>query len=813
MSITLDKFWRDLKFASRILRKSPGFTAVAVLTLALGIGANTGVFSVVDAVLLRPLPYPSPEGLGSLATFYKAPGQQGMDTAQDGKTWELMRDNAHTVDCAVFSDWPTSVNLAVDRQVQYAQQQRVGSGFFRVLGVKPLFGREFTRQEDSAGGPAVAILSYGLWKRALHGDPSFLNRPILLRGQPYTVVGVMPPDFKTAALADVWIPLRPTTEGEGGDANYQILVRLKPGTTWQQAVSEVEVIGASRTRIMHYGPGESARITLLPLQKALADQIRTPVLLLWSAVGVVLLICCINIAGLMLARGASRRHEIATRMALGGGQAAVIRQLLVESLLLALMAGVAGLGIGYGAMLALRIAAQESLNVWQSIGLDSRVFLVACVVTLFTTLVFGLYPAFQASRVDLRAGLVDQGGRTVAGGRSLWPRRLMIAGEVALGVALLVAAGLLLRSFLFLRNQQAGFDARNVISATLPLQDARYQTSEKVNQLFREILSRIHSSPGVDAAAFAMSLPYERGLNTGFKLPGGSFKNTTLIYVTPEYFDVLRIPLLRGRVFSEADGAHTKRVVIVNQTLVRMYFGTQDPVGRQMINGGATNEIAGVVGDVPMKGSLMGYAPVTPIPMIFVPATQVSDGLFRLLHTWFTPSCIVRSSAPARDSVLNMQRAIQSADSLLAFSEFRSIGKIRSTTLAQQRFQAVLMTTLAGLSLLLAAIGIYGLIAQSVVERTRELVIRLALGATVWQAVKSAALPGIVLAAVGGLLGIAASAGIVQVMRKMIWGVSTTDPRTLVGTAILLLLVASLASFIPAARIIRMNSADLLRNE
>lgn len=811
--LSLEKVWRDLRFATRLLRKSPGFTFIAISTLALGIGANTAVFSVVDAVLLRPLPYPSPERLGSLVTYYKAPSQQGMFTDQDGKTWELMRANAQAVDSAVFSDMAATVNLAAQGHVRYVQQQRAGSGFFRVLGVNPFFGREFTRQEDKPNGPAVAVISYGLWKRALHGDRSLLNHTISLRGEPYTVVGVMPPDFKTAALADVWTPLRPSTEGEGGGANYQIVTRLKPGATWAQATAEVESIGVQRTRTMHFDPGESLRITLLPLQKALSEQIRTPVLLLWCAVGVVLLICCINIAGLMLARGAGRRHEIATRMALGGGQAQVLRQLLVESFLLSMLAGVAGLTIGYAGVIGLRIAARESLNLWQYIGLDSRVFLVTCAVTVFTTVLFGLYPAFQASRVDLRAGLIEQGGRAVAGGRNPWPQRLLIVGEVALGVTLLVAAGLLLRSFLFLRNQQPGFDARHVVSATLPLQDARYQTSQKMNQLFSLALSRIRSSPGVENAAATMSLPYQRGLNTVFKFPGAPGKDTTLTYVTPEYFEVLRIPILNGRAFSDLDGPHSGKVTIVNQTFAKMYSGGKPLVGRTILNGNIPSEIVGVVGDVPMKGSLMGYAPVTSIPVMFIPSAQLTDNAVPMLNTWFPPSFAVRSSAPFRDTVVAMRGAMQSVDSLLPFSEFRGIDQIRSATLAQQRFQAVLMAILAVLALLLAAIGIYGLIAQSVVERTRELGIRLALGATAWQAVKSAAIPGVTLATLGCLLGITGALGVVHLMRSLIWGVSATDARTFLGTAALLLLVAAIASFAPAMQILRMNSAEILRNE
>jgi predicted permease len=812
----LESFWRDLRFAARILSKSPGFTATAVLTLALGIGANTAVFSVVDAVLLRPFPFPFPERLGSLTSVYKAQTPQGLFTDtfsdQDGQTWQMVRDNAHGLDSAVFSDGVSTVNIGGPNQVRYVRQQRVGSGFFRVLGIEPMFGREFTRTEDTVGGPKVAVISYGLWKSVLHGDETLLNRPILLRGEPYVIVGVMPPGFKTPALADVWTPLRPSTQGEGGNANYQIITRLKPGTSWPEAISEIEAIGAQRVRMIHFDPGESMRITLLPLERVWSKEIRTPVVMLWCAVGVVLIICCINIAGLMLVRGAARRHEIATRMAVGGGRAQVVRQLLVESLVLSVIAGVAGLMTGYVGIAGIRIAARQSLNVWQNMSLDARVFACACIITAVATVLFSLYPALAASRLDLRAGLAETGTRTVAGTRNLWPRRILIAGEVALGLILLVAAGFLLQSYFFLRNQAQAFDATNVVTATVPLQDARYQTNEKVNLLFDQALSHIRSLPGVESAAFGMSLPYERGLNTVAKLPNEPSKDTTLTYVTPEYFHVLRIPILAGRVFSDLDQQRTKRVAVVNQTFVRVFFGKQNPVGKAVMNGGKANEIVGVVTDLPALGSLATYhAPVTPIPTMFVPATQID--YFPLLNTWFTPSCLVRSAAPEQVIVAGMQKAMKSVDPLLPFAEFRTIGSIRSAALARQQFQAVLMASLAGLSLLLAAVGIYGLIAQSVIERTREFGIRIAVGATNWQAAQSAMRPAIILTSLGCLIGIVASLGTVRLMRSIIWGVSLADPRTFAATAGLLLLVSIVASFVPAIRIVRMDCAAVLRNE
>ncbi len=393
----LEDLGRDLRYAGRVLRKSPGFTAVAIATLALGIGANTAVFSLVDAVLLRPLPYPHPERLGSVVRHRVQHGEQSMEDSTDGRTWELLRDHANYLDCAVFTDWPTKVNFAAHGRVRYVVQQRVSAGFFRVLGVQPLYGREFTREEDSEGGPALAVLSYGLWKDALGGDESVLHHTVMLRGEPFMVVGIMPPTFMTNTQADVWTPLRPSTHGEGESSNYAIVVRLRPGVTWAQAESQVEAIGAARIDEKKPNPDFSERFGVISLQQYLGGEARKPLIILWIAVAVVLLIGCVNIASLLLARAASRTREIATRMALGGGRTVVFRQLLTESLLLAVVGGVAGIVLGYLGVRGLEFLARDSFNLWQSVQLDVRVLAMTSVITLSACLLFGLYPAWQAT--------------------------------------------------------------------------------------------------------------------------------------------------------------------------------------------------------------------------------------------------------------------------------------------------------------------------------------------------------------------------------------------------------------------------------
>jgi len=806
---------RDLRYAGRVLRKSPGFAVVAIATLALGIGANTAVFSIVDSVLLRPLPYPQPERLGAVVTHWAQHGEQSIEDSVDGKTWELLRDHADHLDCAVFVN-ESKVNFAAQGQVRYVLQQRVSAGFFRVLGVQPLYGREFTRDEDREGGPAVAVLGFGLWKNMLHGDQSVLQHTIMLRGEPFTVVGIMPPEFRTSTLADVWTPLRPSRHGEGGGANYGMAVRLRPGASWAEADSQVRAIGAIRLKEEKLDPGSSAWMGVISLQQYLGMDISKPLVILWIAVAAVLLIGCVNIASLLLARASGRTREIATRMALGGGRAVVFRQLLTESLLLAVLGGAAGVLLGYVGVRGLEYLARDTFNLWQPVRLDARVLLMTSGVTLSACLLFGLYPAWQGTRGQIRDALAESGGRAVAGGRSRWARRVLVVAEVTLSVALLIGAGLLLRTFTYLRDLRPGFDSNGVVTATLSLQDARYQTSDKVNRLFDQSLERIRELPGVESAAVALALPYERGINDAFGLPGdkpGDYHMTVEFYVTPDYFRALRIPVLSGRTFTQADGPRARKVVMVNETFAKKYFPERSPVGMHIKGGKDDIEIVGMVANVLMEGIHAGAAPLAAVPLMFIPAAQVPDEYMRMMHTWFSPSWIVRTSAPPEAVVRGMQGAMQSVEPLLPFSGFRKLSEVKSKTLGSQRLETSLMGTMAALALLLAAIGIYGLIAHSVSERTRELGIRMAMGATAGQAVSLVTMPGLVLAAIGCALGCVLAWGEAQLMRHLIWGISPTDAATFVGVSGLFLLVAMIASLLPAWRITRLNPANTLRSE
>ena len=810
-----DEFARDVRYAARVLRKSPTFTAAAVATLALCIGANTAIFSVVDAVLLRSLPYPQPDRLFSVARHFQGKGSEGYQTNLWGSVWEAVRDNAADVDAAVFSAGSMGVNFAAGGQVEYVRQQRVSAGFFRVLGIPPLIGREFSADEDRQGGPAVTVLSYALWKRAFHADTSIVGQAVTLRGEPHTIVGVLPAQFQSSAPADLWTPLRASRSGEGAGSNYAIVARLRPGATWAQANGQMEAIGAPLVREFLRDP--YTRLLLIPFQRGLTVKVRQPLLILWAAVGLVLLIGCVNIAGLLLARAAGRTREMATRMALGSGRAALIRQMLAESVVLGLCGGAAGAALGWLGVKSLKVLMPVSLNVWQAVELDWRVLAATACVSIAAGILFGLYPALAASRLEIRAAL-GEAGRGVAGGRNPWPRRLLVASEVALGVVLLVGAGLLIRTFAYLRGLNPGIDAHNVITAELSLQDARYATSQSVNRLFDGSLARMRELPGVESAGVAISLPYERALATQFHRLDGQRVDTepqmtNMFYVTPECFRVLRIPLLRGRVFTAADNGTTAPAAVVSEAFVKMYMPGEDALGRHLDLGGGRREIVGVVGDVQQKSGWGDGSPLAAMPDVYIPAAQTDAKSFQGLHMWFSPSWIVRSSGPAEGVIAGMQRALESVDPRLPFGGFHSMEDVRYRSLAQERFQAVLLGALAGLALLLAAVGIYGLIANSVAERTRELGIRLALGATVAQAMCAVALPGVALALAGVMVGSVLAGFASQLLRHLVWGVRPGDPATFVAVGIGLLGVAAAASFLPALRVTRLNPAETLRQE
>jgi len=808
---------RDVRFALRLMRRSPAFTATAVLTLALAIAINTAVFSVVDAVLLKPLPYPQPSKLALVTTTRRAAGAVETDHGQTGATWLAMHDRAATVDAAVYSTWPTGVNLTGSGQASYVQQQRVGAGFFTVLGVAPMIGREFTPDEDRPGGSPAAILSHALWRAMFNSDPAVINRTVMLRGEAATIVGVMPPQFRTGAEADVWTPIRPSTTGEGEGENYHILVRLRPGVEWAQADAEIRQIGSAVARARQLPAGASMTFWLDPLQRGMTADLRSPLLLLSAAVGIALLIACVNLAGLLLARAAARSREIATRLALGSGRGAMIRQLVIESLVLAAIGWIAGVGLGAATLESLKALAAGAFDIWQPVALDARAVLAAAVLAFAASLLFGLAPAFHATRVNVHGALVEGGSRSVAGGGRSWMRRLLIVAQVSLGVVLLVGAGLLMRTFVHLRQLDPGFDPSGVITASVSLQDARYRTADQVTRLVAQTLARVTQAPGVTSAAVSLGLPYERLLNLGFRHLDGpeaaspQGRMTSATYAAGDLFGTLRIPLYAGRTFDARDRMDSAGVAIVNDTFARQYLGgARNAIGRRIAFAGREREIVGVVGDVQVRPGWGDNGPIAAMPLAYVPLAQANDGFLRLVHGWFSPAFIIRTEATA-DAVATLRRAIDATDPLLPFARVRDIRQVQDASLAQQRFLMVILAGLGLAAVLLAAVGIHGLIATTVFERSREMGIRVALGATMSQAMRTLALPGIVLALTGTAIGLGASLAFVRLLQHYVWGVSTTDPVTFATVIATLLAVATIASVVPALKILRMDPATILR--
>ena len=814
--------WNDCRFGVRQLRKNPGFTLVVIATLGLCLGANTAVYSVLDAVLLHAIPLPHPDRLALVTTIHRKGGAEDTDTSLTGGQFEFVRDHATNLDVAAYGS-TSGVNFAADGRAELVRQQRVSSGFFRVLGVAPLAGREFLPSEDVSGGPALVVLSYDFWQRVFFGQPSVIGRALLLRGQPYTVIGIMPRGFQTQCWcgdsagstvgpADLWTPLRPSRFGEGSGNNYGVVARLRPGVSWSQAGLQVRSLSAAMERIANTPRGVTAIEAIEPFQRGITDELRPGLLITWAAVIAVLLIGCVNVAGLLLARAAARQREVATRMALGGSRAAIVRQLLIENLLLAFGGCALGLALGVFAVDWLRQLGADHFALWRPIALDARVFGGMASLSALTGLLFGLAPAFATSRVDLRGALAE-GGRSATRSRRQWSRGLLVIGEVALSLVLLVSAGLLLKTLRYLDTLSPGFDPNHVVAAEASLQDARYQTAEAVNRLFSRSLTGIRRIPGVESAAVALTLPYERPLNDGFRLLDSQDRQmhpVELVYVTPDYFQTLGIPLLRGRVLTDSDTAQSRPVVVVSASFAARYYRGREVIGGQTSDG----EIVGMVGDVQQHSGIYGgLGPLTREPTMYVAGSQLPDRYFQLVHTWFSPKWAIRTTLPTGAIAREVQRALASVDPLLPIGSFLTINQIERRVTENERYRATLLSVLATLALVLAALGLYGLIAQTVAQRTREWGVRLALGAAPLQIVGRVVASGLLLAGIGAGVGLVLAFAALRYLQHLLWGVRAGDPATLALSLTALLGSAALATLAPALRILQLDPAHTLRDE
>jgi predicted permease len=811
-----DALERECRYGVRQLWRNPGFATTVVLTFALAVGANTASFSLVNALLLNDLPYARPERIGILYARTSGPESSDRRRTIDAEQWERVRDEVPSLLSAVSGMGASGVNVRAGAVVQYVQAGRVSAQYFSVLAVRPVIGRDFSEEEDRPQGPKAAILSYRLWQTALGGQPKVLGQAVLVKGEPHTIIGILPEGATTPLNADVYTALQPGREGEGRAANFVAIMRLRDNATWQQADAELgrALSGTVRARrFANTNPGAQLTYHAVPLQKAATDTLRPQVLTLMLAAGFILLIACANIAGLALVRMLQRSGEITIRLALGASPWQVQRQLWLEHVILACVGGTAGIGTGWLALRGLLGLLPERFLPVATVPLDSRVLAFTLSLSLLTCVVSGMLPVLASQKNDLRSSTA---GRGVVGGGSLRLRQALIAGEVALTVVLLAATGLLIRTLIGLQTIPPGFNPTGVIAAKASLDDVRYHDPAAFRKLLTESLTALDETSGVQSAAVGLTLPYERALLNAVTLgdgkDAGQQVTTNEVYVTPRYFETLQIPVLAGRTFTDADSADAQRVVVVNQTFARKFLHQENAVGRYLDKNVL---IVGVVADTVLSSAARlnaGTAPLTREETIYIPAAQVVDAkLLSLVHAFFQPSWIVRSASPSGMPAL-VQRALASADPQLPVSGFYEMKDLMETTLATQRIAVALLTGISSLALLLSAIGIFALVANIVAQRTREIGIRMALGATIRKTMIQVGGTGVRASALGLATGLILCAGALRPMRTVLYGVGVYDLATLLAVVLTLCLVTLLATT-PVLRVARIDPARTLREE
>jgi len=807
----MENWWQNLRFAARQLRRNPGFTVAVVITLALSIGANTAIFSLVNALMLKSLPYAHSERMGTFYARVTGPGASDERTGIDGEKWELLRDNVPALMPAV-SGGTSGVNLKAGSRVEYIHEGRVSAHYLDVLAVQPLLGRNFSEDEDRPHGPKAAILSYSLWHSVFGSNPNILGQAILLKGEPYTAVGVLPQGATTPLNADVYTNLQPSREGEGGGSNFDAITRLRDGANWQEANAEINHAWASRAqRFAKNSPGSQVTYYSVPFQKGQTDALRPQVLALMLAALFILLIACANLAGLTMVRMLRRTSEVVTRLAVGASPWQIQKQFWIENLLLALVGGGVGIGVGFLALRGLLLLLPEHFLPVASVPIDARVMVFTLGAALLTSVLFGMLPALAARKVDLRASMA---GRSVASAGSLRLRQTLIAGEVALTVVLLAASGLLIRTLVHLETLVPGFNPNGVMTAKASLDDVRFHDPATFRKLMDESTAAMRQIPGVQNAAVGLTLPYERALNDGVTLSDGKEAGredgTDVVYVTPGYFETLQMPMVAGRAITDSDGPSTQRVAVVNQAFARKFYGGTNPVGRYI---NKYTMIVGEVADVSVSSGLYAGAPLMSEQAMYIPASQVDAHFLALVHVWVQPDWVVRTSGATEGLPAEMQRALASVDPNLPFSGFYGMKDLLARTLATQQIEVALLGAMAALALMLSAVGIFALVANMVAQRTREIGIRMALGSTVGQAMVEIGFSGAGASLVGVVLGLALSAGALRVMRSVLYGVGVYDAPTLAAVVVTLVLVTVLATALPTLRIAKIDPATTLREE
>src|SRR6184192_676282 len=797
----------DLRYALRTLDKSPGFTAIAVLTLALGIGPNTAIFSLVYGVLLKPLPYPESDRLVGLAETYQG-NRNELDVTYD--EFRYLEDHSPVFERLAVS---ASVGFSVFTGdiAERVNGLRVSKDFFATLGVRPALGRDFLAEEDQLGGPSVAILSHGYWMRRFGGDTGVVGRAIALDGRPTTIVGVMPASFRWLSPVDVWSTMAQVAHSSIGDGeNLHFVGRLKPGLSFDQAQARMQTVFAGFWQEfktwLPLGVGEQ----LFPLRQVVVGAIETPVRVLFGAIALVLLIACANLANLLLGRAAARGRELAVRLAIGASRFRLVRQILTESVLLALAGGALGLILADWELRVLLSLVPENLALPTEIHLDRWALLFTALTSICVGIVFGLVPAWQARTADPHEGLRAGTGRATSGAATGRLRGALVVSESALSLILLVGAGLLLRTVANLTRTDAGFDPRRVIAAEIWITGSRYDSTAAMAAFYDRLRERLEESPGVrSAAVIEAGIPLVRGGNLAVAVDGKYPGPTSYRTVTPRYFETMAIPLRRGRDFSSGDVQAAEPVAIVSASFAERYLGG-DGLGRMVTVGGgsaAPRRVVGVVGDTKQ---FIG-APVT--PTAYVPSAQTPAGFTRLFNSWFPIHVVVRTAGGPAALKEFVARTIRATDARVPLGRVRTMEEILSASLAFHRFLMLLLVAFAGLAVALAAVGIYGVMSYLVTQSTREIGVRIALGAQPRQVRGVVIRHGMLLAGLGAMVGVAGSLALTRLLASQLYGVTPTDALTLGGVTALLLLVGMVACVIPARRATRVDPMVALRYE
>jgi putative ABC transport system permease protein len=806
--------WQDLRYGLRVLAKSPSFTIVSILTLALGIGANTAIFTIVYGVLLRPLPFPEPDRIVQLAESYKQLSDE-MDI--DWREWKRLQDYGKPFDyMAAYTS--VGYNLATGTGAEHLRGMPVSSAYFNVLGVQPVLGRDFTEEDGSVGGQRVAIISNGLWTRRFAADPGQLGQKILLNGDPYTLIGVMPRGFSPVAIAtdlpnsgaaDVWTPLALVANTAGSGENIGVLARLKRGVTAAQLQAQMEIVTQDFRREFPGVVGKELVISFWPYRKMVGAEARPYLLVLLGAIGFVLLIACANVANLFLARGGLRGREIAVRIAMGASRWRLFQQLLTESMLIALAGGAVGLLVAYLGLGSLLAVAPADLPRVSDVHLDGWVFAFTFLVSLLTGVLFGLAPALEASRAGINEALKEGAGRaSAARGRSLL-RKLLIVGEFAISLVLLTGAGLMIATFSKLIHSDPGFNPQRMLTVQFWLIGSKYDSTAQIEAFNRAAVQRLEALPGVDSAAIiAAGLPLERGGNNGVRMPNSEgWYSVDYREITPGFFRAMGIPLRQGRVFTEADSETANKVVIVNQAFVREHFPSRSPIGEHIFLGKTSCEIVGVVGDV------KSYLDQSPPPTTFIPSAQASYGTSALFEGWFPRSIILRANVDPLSLNRAVRDAVAAVDPIVPTGSIRSMDQVLSHSLALRNFMMFLLSLFAALALTLATVGIYGVISYAVSQRTREIGVRMALGANPADVLRLILGEGLKLVLAGAALGIVVALLATRFISRMIYGVSATDPLIFLSVIALLVVVSLAACYVPARRAMRVDPMVALRYE